>query len=75
MRTRSITYGRDPIEKSNEYYYLGLCAFEDGDFSGARRHLLEALEILRDAGAVNTPEYREAASKYEEAGTCRLAVA
>jgi hypothetical protein len=59
--------GRDPVEKAHEYYYLALCALEDGDQVSARKNLREALTLLQDAGANHTPEYRKAVAKLHEA--------
>jgi hypothetical protein len=55
--------GRDPIERSTEYYYLALCALEDGDEAGARKHLREALALLQTAGATNHEEYLKVIEK------------
>lgn len=55
--------GRDPIERSTEYYYLALCALEDGDEAAARKNLREALLLLQTAGATQDDEYRKVLDK------------
>lgn len=55
--------GRDPREKAAEYYYLALCALEDGEESKASFNLREALALLQEAGATQSAEYRNVVDK------------
>ena len=64
--------GRDPVERSTEYYYLALCALEEGDETRARKNLREALELLRAAGATNHDEYYKVLGKLSEVQGRRL---
>lgn len=61
MRTGLI--GRDPRERAAEYYYLALCALEDGEEAIANHHLRQALSLLQEAGATQTIEYNSVVDK------------
>lgn len=61
MRTGLI--GRDPRERAAEYYYLALCALEDGEKATASHHLRQALTLLQEAGATQSAEYSNVVDK------------